>query len=148
VTEAASRPAFPRKDAHGRIAVLADLLGLVAAGLVGSAVVLMVFDALLSLLGSGKFGQLSGWLAVVLPVMLLVEEFRAWTGWRRTLVAAVSLLLAGGAGMLLAGLLSWPPLATGALGATVTVLGYATLWFFGIRLAESSAAVPAGRKQP
>jgi hypothetical protein len=127
--------AFPRRDPHGRIARPGDLLGLVAAGLVAGFVIMAVLDLVLSLLGLGEFGRASGWLALVLPGWLFVEEFRAWpNGPARVAAALVGAAVAVTAGLLAAGLASAaPPLLSGAVGAVACAVLYALIWFHGVR---------------
>lgn len=126
---------FPRRDARRRIVAVRDFLGLTLAGVVAGAVALAVFDGVFALLRLGDFGGASGWLAIVLPCMVFVEEFRAWAGARGRAVvafagAAVGLL----AGLAVAGLAGGlGDLAAGALAATALSIVYATLWFYGIR---------------
>src|SRR4029453_4491909 len=67
----------PRRDADGRLATVGDLLGVALAGLVTGVVVLLVFEAIMSLARAFEFGSSSGWLALILPVWLFTEEFRA-----------------------------------------------------------------------
>lgn len=131
---------FPRRDAHGRVSTIVDLLGVALAGIVLGVAILALFDGVLAALGRGDFGQANGWLGVILPAWLFVEEFRAWrTGTPRsatfaTVVALVSAGVGVTLGLLAAGATSdLPPLASGALGATAATLGYALLWFYGVR---------------
>ncbi|SDZ36636.1 hypothetical protein SAMN05444365_111107 [Micromonospora pattaloongensis] len=140
MTEAKS-DSFPRRDADGRVVALPDLLGVTLAGLVIGLAVLAVFDAGLSVVGAGRFGDANGWLAVILPVWLFAEEFRAWRiGPARIAVALVAAAVAIAAGLLGAGLTNGlPPLAAGGVGATVFSLVYALVWFHGVRwLAQRS----------
>ncbi|GGK21530.1 hypothetical protein GCM10010124_12520 [Pilimelia terevasa] len=136
---------FPRRDAHRRIVALTDLLGMQLAGVVAGAAALALFDGLFAVAGLGEFGRVNGWLAVILPVMLAVEEFRAWYGWGRVWAAAGAVVAAGAAGLLAAGLVAWPPLAGGVLGATVTTALFAPLWFYGVRAASARAERSADR---
>lgn len=126
---------FPRRDAHRRIVALPDLSGMLLAGAVCGVLALAAFDGLFALVGWGRFGETNGWLAVILPLMVAVEEFRAWPGWGRVLAAAGALAAAAGAGLLAAGLVDWPPLFGGAVGALVTTALYGPLWFHGVRAA-------------
>jgi hypothetical protein len=132
---------FPRRDAQRRIVALPDLVGITLAGAVAGAVALVVLDGAFALLGLGDFGRVNGWLAVILPVMLLVEEFRAWRGTRaRIAVALVAAVLAVGTGLVIAGLADGlPNLAAGMIGAITFTLVYALLWFYGIRAAGGRA---------
>jgi hypothetical protein len=129
-----SETTFPRRDASGRVVRLAELLAWVAAGFVLGLLALIVIDGLFSLLGLGRFGQLSGWLAGVLPVWLFAEEFRAWRGVpARAGMALVSGLLAGTLGFAAAAVTPLPPLGSGAIGAAISAFLYGVLWYVGIR---------------
>jgi hypothetical protein len=119
----------PRRDADGRLVTIGDLLGVALAGL-------MLFEGVLSLVRMSEFGTTSGWLAVILPVWLFTEEFRAAAyGPYRVIVA----LLAGGfgvaIGMTLAGLAApaFPALVSGAVGAAGLTVVYCLVWFYGLR---------------
>ncbi|MDG4827923.1 hypothetical protein O7627_01235 [Solwaraspora sp. WMMD1047] len=127
---------FPRRDADGRIVGLADLAGVVAAGFVIGLLALILFDWVFDLIGLGEFGRANGWLAVILPAWLFVEEFRAWrSGPARIAAALVAFALAIASGLLAAGLLDGvAPLWSGALAAAVATLAYAVVWFSGVRL--------------
>jgi hypothetical protein len=131
-----SGTSFPRRDAEGRIVAARDLLAMTLAGAVAGAAALLVFDGLFALLGLGTFGDVNGWLAVILPTMLLVEDFRAWRDERvRILVAVVGAALGIGAGLLAAGLAGdLPSLASGSVGAVVFTATYALIWFYGVRV--------------
>ncbi|MFY1635547.1 hypothetical protein ACN27F_20110 [Solwaraspora sp. WMMB335] len=127
---------LPRRDAAGRIVVLADLLGVVLAGLVIGLLVLLLFDGVFTLIGSGgRLGQSNGWLAVILPAWLFTDDFRAWRGGSaRFVAAAVAAGVAVTSGLLAAGLAAdLPPLAGGGIGAGVFSLVYAAVWFHGVR---------------
>lgn len=126
---------FPRRDADGRIIAITDLLGLALAGLVIGALALLVFDGVFSLLGFGDFGEASGWLAVILPVWVFVEEFRAWAGGPARIAAAlVGAALGVTLGLLIAGVVSDAgPLWSGVAAAAAFTLAYALVWFYGIR---------------
>jgi hypothetical protein len=125
----------PRRDADGRIVGLSELLGVTFAGLVTGVLALIVFDLAFVFLDVGEFGRANGWLAVILPAWLFVEEFRAWAGGPARVVAAlVGAAVAVTAGLLAAGLASeLPPLWSGALAAAVFSVVYAVIWFYGIR---------------
>jgi hypothetical protein len=127
---------YPRRDANGRFATIADLLGVVLAGLVMGIVILLVFEAGVALLRLADFGYASGWLAVILPVWIFVEEFRAtkWGG-VRILVAALAAGFGAAAGLIVAGLAAqaFPPLVSGAVGAFGFSVAYAFIWFYGLR---------------
>jgi hypothetical protein len=131
-----SETTFPRRDAEGRVVRLAELLAWVAAGLVLGFVVLLLVDGVSSLLGLGRFGRLSGWLAGILPMWLFTEEYRAWHGVpARVGMALVSGLLAGTLGFAVAVTVSdaLPPLGSGAVGAAISAFLYGVLWYVGIR---------------
>jgi hypothetical protein len=133
MTEAQS--GFPRRDAEGRILAVTDLLGLALAGLVIGVIALVLFDGVFSMLGLGDFGRASGWLAVILPVWVFVEEFRAWGfGPGRIAAALVGAAVSVTLGLLVAGVLNGlGPLWSGAAAATAFALAYALIWFYGIR---------------
>jgi hypothetical protein len=131
----ASQPAFPRRDGQGRVISLAEFEVVGLLGVVVGLVLLAVVDGVLTLIGLSRFGQASGWLAMILPALLFFDELRAWRGYGvRILVGLVSaavgiaLGLAGAAAV--AGL---PPMLSGAVGATIAVAVYAFVWFAGIR---------------
>jgi hypothetical protein len=139
-----SETTFPRRDADGRVVRLPELLVSIIAGLVLGGVALLVIDGVSALVGMGRFGQLSGWLAGILPVWLFVEEFRAW----RAIVSRVGMallcgmlaLVIGVAGAIMVGDVL-PPLGSGAVGVTISAVLYGTLWYVGIRwLAERGVA--------
>lgn len=112
-----------------------DLLAICLAGVFVGLLAVVLVDGAFALFGAGRFGRASGWLAAVLPLLLLMEEFRAWRGARgRILVAVVGLAVAIPLGMIAAGLTRYlPPLFSGAVGATIAVVAYATVWFYGVR---------------
>jgi hypothetical protein len=115
---------------------LVELLTAVVVGLALGGVVLVVIDGLTALLGWGRFGEISGWLAGVLPVWLFVEEYKAWREVpTRIVLALVSTALAIPLALAAATLASGPlpPLASGAIGVSVGALAYAVLWYVGIR---------------
>jgi hypothetical protein len=127
---------YPRRDADGRLATIGDLLGVVLAGLVVGVALLLVFEAATTLLQLARFGDASGWLAVVLPAWIFVEEFRAaGYGGARIIVA----LLAGGLGLAVGATLAGvaatmlPPLFSGMVGAAGLSLFYSLIWFYGLR---------------
>jgi hypothetical protein len=135
-----SETTFPRRDDEGRVVRLGELLGWIAAGLLFGTVALLVVDGVSALAGWGRFGQLSGWLAGILPVWLFTEEFRAW----RAVPSRVGLAMLCGLLALVPGVAAasvaagaLPPLGSGAVGAAVAGILYGTLWYVGIRrLAE------------
>ncbi|MEV0396639.1 hypothetical protein [Polymorphospora rubra] len=134
MTDEAS-PTYPRRDADGRIQHLPDLLGVALAGLVIGVLALVVFDAGFALLGFGEFGRANGWLAIILPAWIFVEEFRAWSyGPARIAAALVAAAVSITAGLLAAGLAEeLPPLASGSIAAGVFALVYSLIWFYGVR---------------
>lgn len=131
-----SEPAgFPRRDADGRIVALSDLLGLVLAGVVVGVLALLVFDWAFALIGAGRFGRANGWLAVILPAWVFVEEFRAaQRGPARIAAALVAAVLGITLGLLVAGVVAGlPPLVSGGLAAATFAVSYAVIWFIGVR---------------
>jgi hypothetical protein len=126
----------PRRDADGRLTTAGDLLGVALAGLVTGIVVLLVFEGIMSLARAFDFGSSSGWLALILPVWLFTEEFRAaGFGWYRIVVAALAAGFGLAVGMTLAGLAApaFPPLVSGAAGAFGLTVVYCLVWFYGLR---------------
>ncbi len=132
-TESARRP---RRDADGRLATFGDLVGVALAGLVCGVVVLLVFEGVMSLVQLSEFGDASGWIALILPVWLFTEEFRA-AGWGAYRIVVVLLGIGFGlaVGMTLAGLAAglFPPLFSGAIGALGLTVVYSAVWFYGLR---------------
>ncbi|KKK07102.1 hypothetical protein [Micromonospora sp. HK10] len=125
---------FPRRDAEGRIATLGDLLGVSLAGLVIGALALVLFEWAFATMGAGGFGRTNGWLAVILPVWLFWDDFRAWDfGAARVFAALAGVVLGVLAGLLAAGLAAdLPPLLSGALAAAAFTVVYAVVWFPGV----------------
>jgi hypothetical protein len=126
----------PRRDADGRLATIGDLLGVALAGLVCGVVILLAFDGVMSLVGLSKFGHTSGWLALILPVWLFTEEFRAaGYGASRVIVAILGAGFGVTVGMTLAGFASaaFPTLVSGAVGAAGLTVVYCLVWFYGLR---------------
>lgn len=128
-------PSFPRRDALGRVVNAPEFFGAVLGALLVGVIVLVAIDAILTFAGLGTFGQVSGWLAGIVMVWTLVEQFRAWKGVPGrigvVLVAAAVGLLAGS---LSGGLLTFlPNVFAGAIGVAIAGLIYAALWFYGIR---------------
>ena len=138
----------PRRDADGRLATFPDLVGVALAGLVCGVVVLLIFEGVMSLLRLSEFGDASGWIAVVLPVWLFTEEFRA-AGWgaHRIVVAVLGAGFGVAVGMTLAGLAAglFPPLVSGAAGALGLTVVYCAVWFYGLRWLSHRAGQPPGR---
>jgi hypothetical protein len=126
---------FPRRDDRGRIEALPDLLGITLAGLVIGLLALVLLDWGFALAGIGDFGRANGWLALILPAWLFVEEFRAWgRGPARVLAAAGSAAVGIALGLVVSGLAAGlPPLASGALGAAAAAVTYAVVWFSAVR---------------
>jgi hypothetical protein len=126
---------FPRRDAEGRIVGFGDLVGVVLAGVVVGVLALVLFDGVIKIMGRGTFGGANGWLAVILPAWIFVEEFRGWAGGPiRVMAALVAAAIGVTLGLLAAGLASaLPSLWSGALAATVFTVAYALVWFYGIR---------------
>ncbi|MGI5211472.1 hypothetical protein [Plantactinospora sp. CA-290183] len=135
MSEQSTGSSFPRRDAEGRIVSLAELVGLVLAGVVVGVLALLVFDWAFALIGAGTFGRANGWLAVILPAWVFVEEFRAAErGPARIAGAVVGAAVGITAGLLVAGLAAGlPPLLSGALAAAVFAGVYAVIWFVGVR---------------
>ena len=126
----------PRRDADGRLATIGDLLGVALASLVGGVVVLLLFEGFMSLTRLSDFGDTSGWLALVLPVWLFTEEFRAaGYGGHRVIAAILGAVFGVVVGMTLAGLVSGPlpTLVSGAVGAAGLTVVYCLVWFYGLR---------------
>jgi hypothetical protein len=126
----------PRRDANGRLATIGDLIGTAFAGLVVSAVVLLAYEAIMSLLRFSTFGDASGWFAMVLPAWLFTEEFRA-EGWgaHRIVVAILGAGFGIALGVSVAGFASgeFPPLVSGLAGAVTCTVVYCVVWFYGLR---------------
>ena len=126
----------PRRGPDGRLATFPDLVGTALAGLVCGVVVLLVFEGVMSLVRLSEFGGASGWIALILPVWLFTEEFRA-AGWGadRIVVAVLGAGFGVAAGMTLAGLAAgpFPPLVSGAIGALGLTVVYCAVWFYGLR---------------
>lgn len=129
-------PTFPRRGRNGRIDGLPDLLAVILAGLLVGVAALCVYDLVFWAIGYGTFGQASGWLALVLPLWLLVEDYRAWKGLSgRGAIAILSAVLGLGLGLPAASLTSTlPPLASGAVGAAVAALCFGLAWYAGTRI--------------
>jgi uncharacterized PurR-regulated membrane protein YhhQ (DUF165 family) len=126
----------PRRDRNGRLATFGDLVGTCLAGLVTGIVLVLVLEAVLSVTRISRFGDTSGWLAVILPVWLFIEEFRAEKfGAPRVVVAMLSAGFAVAIGLSVAGLaaVDFPRLVSGFAGAAVFALVYCLVWFYGLR---------------
>jgi hypothetical protein len=111
-------------------------VGTCLAGLVTGIVLVLVLEAVLSVTRVSHFGATSGWLAVILPVWLFTEEFRAEKfGPSRVVVAALSAGFAVAAGLSFAGLaaVDFPRLVSGFVGAAVFAVVSCLVWFYGLR---------------
>ncbi|BEL10396.1 hypothetical protein Q0Z83_085870 [Actinoplanes sichuanensis] len=125
-----------QKDAGGRLATIGDLLGSAFAGLAVGAAVLLVFEAVMALTGLGDFGESNGWLVMILPVWLFVEEFRGeGFGAHRIMVGGLAAGFGVATGMTVAGLVAEvaPPLVSGGSGALTGTVVYCLVWFYGLR---------------
>jgi len=126
----------PRRDANGRLATIGDLVGTCLAGLVTGIVLVLILEAVLSVTRISHFGATSGWLAVILPVWLFTEEFRAEKfGAPRVVVAVLAAGFAVATGVSVAGLAAadFPRLVSGFAGAAVFAVVYCVVWFYGLR---------------
>jgi hypothetical protein len=135
MSETSPARTFPRRDEHGRVASLTELLVATVGGLVVGLVGLALIDGVFALIGIGGFGHASGWLAVILPALLFFDEIRAWRGYGvRFVVGPVGAAVGIGLGLVAAGLVrGLPPILSGAVGGAVAVVAYALIWFVGIR---------------
>lgn len=136
MTETQKTPRRPRRDANGRLSTYPDLVGTALAGLVIGVVVLLIIEGVLSLVQLSEFGNASGWIAMILPVWLFSEEFRA-VGWgaHRIVVALLGVGFGIAVGMTLAGFAAtvFPPLVSGLVGAASLTVVYCAVWFYGLR---------------
>jgi hypothetical protein len=126
----------PRRDQNGRLATFGDLVGTALAGLVIGVVVLLLFEAVMSLTRLSEFGHTSGWLVLILPLWLFTEEFRAQGyGADRVIVAILGAGFGVAIGMSLAGLVAaeLPSLVSGIAGALGFTVVYCLVWFYGLR---------------
>jgi hypothetical protein len=127
----------PRRDANGRLATFGDLVGTMLAGLVTGIVLVLILEAVLSVTRVSHFGTTSGWLAVILPVWLFIEEFRAErrSGAYRVVVVVLAAGFGVATGLSFAGLAAtdFPQLVSGFVGAAVLSLVYCVVWFYGLR---------------
>ncbi|WP_250002181.1 hypothetical protein [Actinoplanes sp. M2I2] len=126
----------PRRDPSGRLATIGDLVGTALGGLVIGAVLLLILEAILSLTRVSEFGATSGWLAIILPVWLFVEEFRAeGYGASRVVVAMLATGFGVAVGMTIAGFAAsqFPTLVSGLAGAASFTVVYCLIWFYGLR---------------
>jgi hypothetical protein len=106
---------FPERDEDGRVTRLIDLLAVLLAGIFVGLLAVVLIDWTFSLFGSGSFGRASGWLAAVLPFLLLSDEFRAW----RPVRGRVPLVLVAGIlGLFVGSLRPWRWSSTRSCGST------------------------------
>ena len=125
-----------RRVPNGRLGTITDLLGAAFAGLAVGAVVLLIFEAVLALVEVSDFGSSNGWLVLILPVWLFVEEFRAEAyGAHRVVVAVLGTGFGVAVGLSVAGALAAvaPALVSGAAGAAAFTIVYCLVWFYGLR---------------
>jgi hypothetical protein len=124
-----------------RLNRLTDLLAQVLAGLVISVVGVLAIDGVFALLGLGTFADLNGWLALLFPFLVFAGQFNVARGERgRLLVALAGGVLGIGLGVVAAGFFGdLPAIASGAIGALVATLVYATVWHVGLAVARKSA---------
>jgi hypothetical protein len=125
-----------QKDAGGRLITIGDLLGSAFAGLAVGTAVLLVFETVMALTGLGEFGGSNGWLVIILPVWLFVEEFRGeGFGPNRIMVGALAAGFGVATGMTVAGVVAEvaPPLVSGGAGAVTGTVVYCLVWFYGLR---------------
>ena len=123
-----------------RINRLTDLLAQVLAGFLISIAGVLVMDGLFALLGLGPFGDLNGWLALIFPIIVFSGQFAAAKGERgRLLVTVLGAVVALALGAVAAGLASaLPPMGSGAAGALVATVVFATIWHVGLAAAARS----------
>jgi uncharacterized PurR-regulated membrane protein YhhQ (DUF165 family) len=126
----------PRRAPNGRLATFGDLVGTCLAGLVTGIVLVLILESILSVTRVSHFGDTSGWLAVILPVWLFTEEFRAEKfGANRVVVAVLAAGFAVASGLSFAGLaaIDFPRLVSGFVGAAAFAVVYCLVWFYGLR---------------
>jgi hypothetical protein len=123
-----------------RLTRLTDLIGQSLAGFVASLAGVLIIDGIGALFGSGRFGELSGWLALVFPILIFVQQFSLAKGEPGRMPAALAGVVAAVAlGLLAAGVASrLPAVASGAIGALVAMLVYATIWHVGLAVAKKT----------
>jgi hypothetical protein len=126
---------FPRRDSHGRVFRLPEMLAAAAGGTVVGWVAVALISGIFALLGLGSFGTASGWLAVILPALLFFDDVRAWRPYpSRFPVALGAAVVAIVLGLLAAATVNGlPAIVSGAVGALVAACVYAPAWFLGIR---------------
>jgi len=121
---------------------LPQLLAGAVGGVVIGLVLVVAVDGLFSLLGAGKFGQLTGFLAIVPAALYMHAVQKAIPGPSQLMLTVVSAILALIPALALAFEVGadWPRLLSGALGAFAFVLIYVVLWYAGLRwLTQRSA---------
>ncbi|GAA2617958.1 hypothetical protein [Paractinoplanes durhamensis] len=127
----------PRRDPSGRLSTIGDLLGTALAGLVIGAVLLLAFEAVLALTRVSEFGGTNGWLALILPLWLFTEEFRAAraSGPYRFVAAVLGAGFGVAVGMSVVGVVAplFPNLVSGVAGAASCTVVYCVVWFYGLR---------------
>ncbi len=124
------------RPAPGPVASVGDLLGAAFAGLAVGIAVVLVLDGILALTGVAEFGRTNGWLIVILPVWLFVEQFRAeGPGAERVMAAVLGIGFCVATGLTIAGLLApyTPVLVSGGAGAVSGTVVYCFVWFYGLR---------------
>ncbi|WP_020522445.1 hypothetical protein [Catelliglobosispora koreensis] len=121
-----------------RASRLADLLAQSFAAFLISIAGVLIIDGLFALLGLGKFGDMNGFLALVFPIIFFAGQYSAAKGERgRPLVAAIGAFFGLGVGSISAGMFpDMSPIGTGALGAFVATIIYATIWHVGLAIAK------------
>lgn len=131
---------FPRRDVDGRYLSLVELVAVAVVGALVSFGAVALLDWLMSLVNMGAFGTGSGWLAATLPILVFLDDFRAWrdAGGARWIAAIAAVLLSLGAGLVLAASFEGWALITGAVGAFTLTVFYGVLWFVGVRLLTGS----------
>ena len=132
----------PRRDPSGRLATIGDLVGTALAGLVTGAVLLLAVETIVSLTRVAEFGGISGWLALILPLWLFTEEFRAaGSGPYRTVVAVLAAGFGVATGLSVASVAApmLPSLGSGIAGAATCMIVYCLLWFYGLQVLSHRA---------
>jgi hypothetical protein len=126
---------FPRRDEHGRVIRLSELLAAAGFGTLLGWIAVVVISGLTAAVGLGQFGTTSGWLALILPALTFFDDLRGWRPYRiRILVALVCAVAAIVLGLLAAATAArLPPIVSGAVGALVAALVYSPAWFIAIR---------------
>jgi hypothetical protein len=132
----------PRRDVSGRLASAGDLLGVAMAAWVGGAVVWLLLEGLVLLLGWSAARSGNGWLVLVPALFLFIDEFkRAGYGPRRVIAALAGVLLGLVAGLLLGGLVTaiHPMPLSGVIGAAGLIIVYCLVWYYGLRWLDHRA---------